>query len=108
MTGRGTNPDAQEATATDDPKPLGKPVHIKFFADASFASNAVTQKYTIGIIIFLNGAGVDWVSKRQATVETFSYGTEFTACWLAVEKVEELRLKLRQMGVLFDGPASGF
>jgi hypothetical protein len=47
------------------------------------------------------------VPKRQATVETSTCGSEFTALRIAIEKVEGLRYKLRMMGLPMDGPANG-
>lgn len=40
-----------------------------------------------------------WLSKRQKTVETSSYGSELVASRLAVELILEIRYKLRMLGV---------
>jgi hypothetical protein len=42
---------------------------------------------------------VKWYSKRQKTVETSSYGSELVAARIAIELVQELRYKLRMLGV---------
>jgi hypothetical protein len=89
------------------PAALGNKVQVTFFVDAAFATDLVTRRSTTGIIIFVNGAPILWYSKRQATVETSTYGSEFTALRIAIEKVEGLRYKLRMMGLPLDGPASG-
>ena len=47
----------------------------------------------------------DWTSKRQATVETATYGSEFSAARTATEQIIDLRYTLRMMGVPLDGPA---
>jgi hypothetical protein len=99
-------PEAQEQLASDNPIPLGNSVQITMFVDASFATDPITCKSVTGILIFANGAPIDWVSKHQATVETSSYGAELTACRIGVEKVEALQHKLRQMGVPIDGPSN--
>jgi hypothetical protein len=44
-----------------------------------------------------------WYSKRQNTVETSTFGSEFIALKTAVEMIEGLRYKLRMMGVPIDG-----
>ena len=49
-----------------------------------------------------------WYSKRQNTVESSTFGSEFVAMKTAVEQVEALRYKLRMMGVPVDGPTSVF
>jgi hypothetical protein len=58
--------------------------------------------------MFLNRAPITWFSKRQATVETSTFGSEFVAMRIAVEMIEGLRYKLRMMGIPLDGPASVF
>ena len=89
------------------PDALGNKVQVTFFVDAAFATDLITRRSTTGIIIFVNGAPILWYSKRQATVETSTYGSEFTALRIAIEKVEGLRYKLRMMGLPLDGPANG-
>jgi hypothetical protein len=51
---------------------------------------------------------IDWYSKRQNTVESSSFGSEFIALRIATEKLEALRYKLRMMGIPIDGPANVF
>ena len=40
-----------------------------------------------------------WFSKRQNTVETSTFGSEFIAMKTAVEHVEALRYKLRMIDI---------
>lgn len=101
-------PEAMELIPDGMPDALGNPVQIIFFVDAAFATDLITRRSTTGIIIFVNGSPILWYSKRQATVETSTYGSEFTALRIAVEKVEGLRFKIRAMGLPMDGPANGF
>ena len=63
---------------------------------------------TTGILIYVNRAPILWYSKRQNTVETSTFGSEFVAARIAVEMVEGLRYKLRMMGVQVDGPTNVF
>ena len=49
-----------------------------------------------------------WFSKRQNTVETSTFGSEFIAMKQAVEMIEGLRYKLRMMGIEVEGPTSIF
>jgi hypothetical protein len=42
---------------------------------------------------------IDWYSKRQATVETATFGSEFTAARIAVDQIIDLRTTLRYLGV---------
>ena len=45
-------------------------------------------------------------SKRQNSVETSTFGSEFTAMKQAVELLKALRYKLRMFGIPIDGPAN--
>ena len=48
-------------------------------------------------------APIVWFSKKQNSIETSSFGSEFMALKTAVELLEGLRYKLRMMGVPIDG-----
>lgn len=90
------------------PEPRGRSVRISMFCDAAHASCAVTRRSTTGIIFFVNRAPISWYSKRQNTIESSVFGSEFVAMKIAIEQNEALRYKLRMMGVPIDGPTSGF
>jgi hypothetical protein len=90
------------------PEPRGLEVDISVFVDADHAGNRVTRRSHTGIIIYCNLAPVIWYSKRQNTVETSTFGSEFIALKIAVELVEALRYKLRMFGVPLAGPARIF
>ena len=49
------------------------------FVDASHAANRVTRRSHTGYIIFINRAPILWFSKRQSTVETSTFTSEFIA-----------------------------
>ena len=49
--------------------------------------------------MFLSRALIVWYSKKQNSIETSSFGSEFTAMKVGVEISEGLRYKLRMMGV---------
>jgi hypothetical protein len=48
---------------------------------------------------------IDWVSKKQATIETSVFGAEFVAIKHGIEKLQGLRYKLCMMGIPLTGPA---
>ena len=87
--------DAKEAIPGDMPEPLGNPMSMHCFVDANLAGNQVTRRSQTGILIFCNRAPIIWHSKRQNTVETSTFGSEFTAMKNAIELIESLRYKLR-------------
>ena len=39
----------------------------------------------------LNGTPIDWFSKKQECIETATYGSEFVAAMIGVDKVAEMR-----------------
>jgi hypothetical protein len=100
--------DIQEQLPPNMPEPLGNPVKISCFCDADHASNVVTRRSHTGILIFVNNAPIVWYSKRQNTVESSTFGSEFVAMRTAVDLIEALRYKLRMFGVPIDGPADIF
>ena len=48
---------------------------------------------------------VRWLSKRQTTVETLTYGSELIAACIAVELILEIRYALQMLGVPINEPA---
>ena len=42
---------------------------------------------------------MDWFSKKQSTVDTDTYGSEFVAARIAIERLIDLRLTLRYLGL---------
>ena len=101
-------PDATEAVPGNMPEPLGESVKVSCFVDANHAGNVVTRRSHTGILLFLNNAPIIWYSKRQNTVESSTFGSEFVALRIALEQIEALRYKLRMFGVPIDGPADVF
>ena len=100
--------DIEEEIPEDAPKPLGLGVTITALCDASHASNKVTRRSHSGFVIYGNCAPLIWFSKKQATVESSTFGSEFVALRLCVESVIALRFKLRMFGVPILGPANVF
>ena len=97
--------DAKDELPYNMPKPLGRSVTITAYVDASHASNKVTRRSQTGFVIFVNRAPISWYSKRQSTVETSTFSSEFIAMKTCIESIESLRFKLRMFGVPIDGPA---
>ena len=84
--------------------PKGKKARLTVFVDADHAHDQVTRRSVAGIVVFLNNTPICWVSKRQKTVETSTYGSELIAARVATELTLELRYTLRMLGVPIDGP----
>ena len=48
---------------------------------------------------------IDWISKKQATIETSVFGAEFVAMKHGIEKLRGLQYKLCMMGIPMTGPS---
>ena len=83
----------------DAPEPLGKYVTLTHFVDANLMHDIVTGRSVTGILHLVNKTPMDWYSKKQATVETATYGSEFVAARICVEQIIDLRNTLRYLGV---------
>jgi hypothetical protein len=97
--------EAKELIPPDMPEAKGRPVQMTAFVDSDHAGDTVTRRSRTGVLIFVNRSPIVWYSKKQGSVESSSFGSEFAAMKTAVELVEALRYKLRMMGVPLDGPA---
>ena len=87
------------------PEPLGKPVTMHVFVDANHAGNVVTRRSHTGVLMFIQNSPILWLSRRQNTVETSTFGSEFVAMRTARDMIIAMRYKLRMFGVPIDGPA---
>ena len=79
--------------------PRGKEVTITAFCDANLNHDLTTGRAVMSNIILLNNTPIDWMSKRQATVETATYGSEMVATRVTVDNIMEWRYTLRMLGV---------
>ena len=89
----------KEPIPPNAPRPLGKEVDLRLYTDSSHADDKLTRRSRTGYFVFMNMALIDWMSKKQATVETSTFGAEFVALKHGIECVKGLRYKLRMMGV---------
>jgi hypothetical protein len=85
---------AEELTPDDNPISLGKPVVMTTFVDANLYHDLVTGKSVSGILHLFNKTIINWYSKKQGTVETTTYGSEFVAARTAMEQIIDLRIEL--------------
>jgi hypothetical protein len=97
--------DAKEAIPPNAPEPRGKDVDLRMMVDSDHAGDKVTRRSRTGFMIFVNMALIQWMSKKQATIESFVFGAEFVAMKQGVETLRGLRYKLRMMGVPCEHPS---
>ena len=82
------------------PRPRRVAVRTTDFMGSSHGDNKVTRRSHYRHILFVNSDLVKWLSRRQQTVETSAFSSEFIALKQCIEDVEHLRFKLRMFGIL--------
>ena len=73
-------------------------MYLTSFVDANLMHDVITGRSVTGVLHFLNKTPIDWYTKKQSTVETATYGSEFVAARTATEQIIDLRLTLRYLG----------
>ncbi len=80
----------EEAIPVDMPEPLGKDLYIRMMCHSDHTGDKRTRRSRTGFLIFCNMALIDWVCKRQATIETSVFGAELVAMKHSIEKLQGL------------------
>jgi hypothetical protein len=75
----------------DAPRPLGKPVTTTTYSDVNLYHDLLTGRLVTSNLHLCNQTLNDWYSKIQATVETATFGSEFTKAIFAVDQIIDLR-----------------
>jgi hypothetical protein len=88
----------REVELTDAPEPHGKYVTLTHYVNQNLFDAIITGRSVTGIRHLVNKTPIDWYSKKQATDETATYGSEYVAAPTWVEQVMDLRLTLRYLG----------
>jgi hypothetical protein len=73
--------------------------------NSDHAEEKRTCRSRTGFLTFCNMALIDWVSKKQATIETSVFGAEFVTMKHGIEKLRGLRYILCMMGIPLTGPS---
>ena len=90
---------AKEEIPHDIPEPKGKHVTTTTYVDANLHHDQVTGKAVTACLHVVNATPSHWYTKRQATVETATYGSEFVAARIATDQIIDLRYTLLYLGV---------
>ena len=75
----------------DWPTPRGKHVTLSHFVDSNLYHDIVTGRSVTHILHLVNKMPIEWYSKKQGTVETATFGSEFAAARTCTEQVIDLR-----------------
>eukprot|EP00804_Cyclotella_cryptica_P021849 CCRYP_000809-RA/>CCRYP_000809-RA protein AED:0.35 eAED:0.35 QI:0/0/0/1/0/0.33/3/0/307 len=90
---------AEEALPPNAPPPLGKGVVLRMFVDSNHAGDK-NRLYHLPQLRY-----IDWLLKKQSTVETSVFGAKFCAMKHCIEILHGICYKLRMMGVPIKGPS---
>ena len=60
------------------------------------------------VLHFTNQTPIDWFSKKQSTVETATYSSEFIGAKMAVQQVIGIQMFFLYLGVAINGPTHLF
>jgi hypothetical protein len=96
----------KEALPTDMPRARGKGFIMRAYVDSDHAGDTVTRRSRTGYLIYLNSALICWHSKKQTSIETSLFGSEFMAMKHATRYVQGLCYKLRMMGIPANMPTT--
>ena len=96
---------AKEEIPEDAPDAKGPLVRQSSYKDANLMHDVMNGRAVSGILHFLNQFPVDWYAKKQPTVESATYGSEFVAGRTAVQQIKALRITLRYLGVRIEEPS---
>ena len=75
------------------------------FVDRYHAEDKTSCRSRSNFLIYLNTALVQWLSKKQCTVETSVCGTEFVTMKQGIDALRGLRYKLGMMGIPLSSPS---
>jgi hypothetical protein len=91
--------DVKEIIPMDILEPKGKYVTLSHYFDMNLYHNMVTGRSVTAILHFLNQTLMDWYSKKQATVKTATFGSEFIAARTTIDQIFDLRTTLCYLGI---------
>lgn len=81
------------------PEPLGNPVKLTHYVDANLCHDLVSARALTAVLHLINQMLFDWFCKKQATVETATYGSECNDSRSAGDQIIDIRIILRYFGV---------
>ena len=81
-----------------------KELTITIYIDANHGHDKVTGKSITGILVLVGSTPIYWQSKRQASVQTATFGAEFISLKRAIAEAITIRYYLKSMGVKVTKP----
>ena len=99
MIGRAVYSGVKEEIPHDIPEPKGKYVTTTTYVDANLHHDHVTGRAVTACLYLVNATPTHWYTKRQHTVETATFGSEFVTARIATDQIIDLRYTLMYLGV---------
>ena len=96
--------DLKEALPPNVPNPLGHGFNIRCFVDADNSGESLTRQSRTGFIVMLHNDPIYWISKKQAYVETITFGSDMMAMKPAADYIRGFRYKLRMFRIPVEDP----
>ncbi len=66
----------KEELPANMPESIGQGFIMSGYIDSDHADDVATRRSRTGFLVFLNSALIFWMSKKQTSIETISYGSE--------------------------------
>lgn len=88
-----------EILPEDTPILLGNNIAIVSYIDTNLFHNIITGKYITRILHLCNKSLIDFYSKKQSTIETTIYRSEYVTSKICVENILDLRIALRYLDI---------
>ena len=85
--------------------PRGNHIDLIMYVDSDHAGDKSTCRLSTGILIYMNMYLIQWLSKKQPTIETSFFGAEFMAMNHRMETFWGLQYKLNMIEVPIYGPS---
>ena len=79
-----------EAIPTNALEPHGTGVSIWMYVDSNHTGEKKTRQSRTGFFVFTNGALIQWLSKKPATIKTSVFGAKFVAMKIGMESLRGL------------------
>ena len=89
----------KELVPSDLPKALGLTVLFTTYVDANLYHDLLTGRSVSGILHLMNQTPFEYYTKKQNSVATATYGSEFMAARIACNQIVENRMMFRYLGV---------
>ena len=94
----------KEYIPSNSPEPPGMEFILWTYVDAYHAGDRLARRLRSGILVFINSSSIYWLSKKQMSFETSSFGSEFVAMNICCDYINGLRYKLRMMVIPVRNP----